>query len=128
MNSKGTGIKSALIGFSALATSMLPFTGFPEVVISEIMAKNDKCLATKSGFTGIDWIELLNTGSAATTNFVMDITGALHVPSAVQWDVAGAKGGICGIDDGSGSAVVGALEAQTNEPQLFILGIGQAAE
>ena len=31
-------------------------------------------------------------------------------------------------DDGSGSAVVGALEAQTNEPRLFILGIGQTAE
>ena len=70
MNSKDTGIKSALIGFSALATSMLPFTGFPEVVISEIMAKNEKCLETKSGFTGIDWIELHNTGSAA-----VDVSG-----------------------------------------------------
>ena len=108
------------------------------------------------------------------------------VPPVVQWDVAGARGGISGIDDGkggktvsfssvriengrivvdfaagrvdangetvglvckrdlsdketfivnatvkddgSGTAVVGALEAQTDEPQLFILGIGQAAK
>ena len=63
-------MKSGLTGFLVLVASFLPFAGFPEIVISEIMAKNGKCLATKSGCEGIDWIELHNTGSEA-----VDVSG-----------------------------------------------------
>ena len=55
-------VRSLIIGLGFAAAALLPSVGSADIVINEVMAKNENTLKTKYGTEGLDWVELYNDG------------------------------------------------------------------
>ena len=70
LKSKFQSVRCTVAALLAEAALLLPMAASADIVINEVMAKNEATLATLNGTQGIDWVELYNSGDEE-----VDITG-----------------------------------------------------
>ena len=70
LKSKFLSVRCTVAALLAEAALLLPPAASADIVINEVMAKNEATLATMNGTQGIDWVELYNSGDEE-----VDITG-----------------------------------------------------
>ena len=133
-------VKSLLFGAGLALAALLPSVGLADITISEVMAKNEECLATKSGVKGIDWVELYNSGNAevdvsgwylgndpkANPTLWAKIQGSCRIPAGGYKVVFCDGDGLCKSWDSSEAHVACKLSGDAGKHTLFIASAANA--